>query len=80
MDNIKAKSGFLPGLFGRNNRKDTKTTSEPDKMPGPRPSPFFRKLPNGVRNHCIAMAGEFVGTFLFLYVFVISHAAIGLVD
>jgi hypothetical protein len=69
MDNINAKSGFLPGLFGKHKRTDTgisQRSSEAEKMPLPRPAPFFRKLPNGPRNHFIAMAGEFVGTFLFL--------------
>jgi hypothetical protein len=69
MDNINARLGFLPGLFGRQKRKGTgisQTTSESEKMPLPRPVRFFRRLPNGPRNHFIAMAGEFVGTFLFL--------------
>jgi aquaporin related protein len=70
MDKINAKSGFLPGLFGKHIRKGTgisQTTSESEKRPLPRPTPFFRRLPNAPRNHFIAMAGEFVGTFLFLF-------------
>lgn len=38
-----------------------------DSMQGPKPSPFFRRLPNGLRNHLIASTSEFVGTFLFLF-------------
>ena len=70
MDNINARSGFLPGLFGKKKRTGTgiSQTSESEKMALPKPVPFFRKLPNGPRNHFIAMAGEFVGTFLFLLV------------
>ena len=29
--------------------------------------PFARKLPDNVRNHIVAMAGEFAGTVLFLF-------------
>lgn len=76
MDSINAQSGFLPGVFGKNGRhphwhrkRDTGVTpsGEDEKMPGPGPSNFFMRLPNGVRNHFVAMSGEFVGTFLFLY-------------
>jgi hypothetical protein len=82
MDNINAQSGFLPGIFGKNGRhphwhrkKNTGVTpaGEDEKMPGPGPANFFMRLPNGVRNHFIAMSGEFVGTFLFLYVADESH-------
>ncbi len=73
MDNINAQSGFLPGVFGKRGRgrrkgKNTGITpeGEDEKMQGPKPIPFFMRLPNGPRNHFIAMAGEFVGTFLFL--------------
>lgn len=68
MDNINAKSGFLPGLF-KQKRRDTgvSDTGDVEKMTTPKPSPFFRRLPNGPRNHFIAMSGEFVGTFLFLF-------------
>lgn len=75
MDNINAKSGFLPGLFGgkgkiRNHFNSTGATpqGEDEKMQGPKPHPLFLRIPNGPRNHFIAMAGEFVGTFLFLLV------------
>jgi aquaporin rerated protein, other eukaryote len=36
-------------------------------MARPKPIAFFKRLPNGARNHFIAMVGEFVGTFFFLY-------------
>src|SRR5271155_4707491 len=67
MDNISAKSGFLPGLFGKRTRKGTGISQESERAHIPRPAPFFRRLPNVPRNHFIAMAGEFVGTFLFLF-------------
>ncbi|KIW50212.1 hypothetical protein PV05_11822 [Exophiala xenobiotica] len=75
MDNIRARSGFLPGLFGHRRGKirtaENSTGVTPDgedeKMQGPRAHPFFKRIPNGPRNHFVAMAGEFVGTFLFLF-------------
>ena len=65
-ENLQTRSGFLPGLTSKFQRQvtGTSTSSEKDKMQGPKPSPLFRKLPNGVRNHLIAMIGEFVGTFM----------------
>ena len=66
-DNINPRSGFLPGITGKFQKRHntgTSTSSEKDKMHGPKPSPLFRRLPNGVRNHLIAMIGEFVGTFM----------------
>ena len=68
MDNINAQKGFLPGLFGKpkRNRTGISQASDPEKMATPKATAFFRRLPNGPRNHFIAMAGEFVGTFLFL--------------
>ncbi|KAJ9608689.1 Aquaporin-1 [Cladophialophora chaetospira] len=69
MDNIHAKNGFLPGLFGH--RRGPKTGATPsgadEAIAGPKPIPFFMRIPNKPRNHFIAMAGEFVGTFLFLF-------------
>jgi hypothetical protein len=61
MENLQAKSGFLPGLFprGKKGKKD---------MAGPKPIKFFQRLPQGPRNHFVAMVGEFMGTFLFLYI------------
>lgn len=41
--------------------------SSTDNMQGPKPSPLFRRIPNKIRNHFIASAAEFVGTFLFLF-------------
>ena len=38
-----------------------------DNMQGPKASPIFRRIPNKIRNHFIASAAEFVGTFLFLF-------------
>ncbi|OAP59649.1 hypothetical protein AYL99_06947 [Fonsecaea erecta] len=70
MNNINPKSGFLPGIFGhRKGKSKTGATApgEDDKMQGPKPVSFFMKIPNKPRNHFIAMAGEFVGTFLFLF-------------
>ena len=65
MENLQAKGGFLPGLFP--SRKKTESASLTSKdMAGPKPLPIFKRLPDGVRNHFIAMVGEFIGTFLFL--------------
>lgn len=66
MENIQAKSGFLPGLFPRG-KKGTKD------MAGPKPIKFFQRLPQGPRNHFVAMVGEFMGTFLFLYISPMTH-------
>jgi hypothetical protein len=66
MDRISTKQGFLPGLFGRRTNTGESTSSASGKMKPPGPSGFFRRLPSGPRNHFIAMAGEFVGTFFFL--------------
>ncbi|EXJ85454.1 aquaporin rerated protein, other eukaryote [Capronia coronata CBS 617.96] len=69
MDNLQVKSGFLPGLFNskRKSKGKQSISEEDEKMPAPKPSSFFTRLPDGPRNHFIAMAGEFVGTFLFLF-------------
>ncbi|KAH0841284.1 Aquaporin-1 [Fonsecaea pedrosoi] len=70
MDRISPKSGFLPGIFGRRkgkSRTGATPAGEDEKMQGPKPSSFFLRIPNKPRNHFIAMAGEFVGTFLFLF-------------
>ncbi len=67
MENLQAKTGFLPGVFRP--RKKTDLSLTPSKeMAGPKPIPFFKRMPNGPRNHFIAMVGEFMGTFLFLSV------------
>jgi len=70
MENIQAKAGFLPGLFGHRKKTETSslTSEEKREMAGPTPSSFFKRLPNGPRNHFVAMVGEFIGTFLFLCV------------
>ncbi|RVX65876.1 hypothetical protein B0A52_10289 [Exophiala mesophila] len=71
MDNLKTGSGFLPGLFGSRSNAPRGTSSasnsQSEKTLSPKPSPIFKRLPDSVRNHFIAMAGEFVGTFLFLF-------------
>ncbi|KAL2425983.1 Aquaporin-7 [Exophiala dermatitidis] len=70
MDNLQAKPGFLPGVFhkrGRRGKGKEPTPEEDEKMPQPKPSRLFTSLPDGTRNHFVAMAGEFVGTFLFLF-------------
>ena len=70
MENIQAKYGFLPGVFiSRNKTAKSSTISEEQRqMAGPKPIAFFKRLPNGPRNHFVAMVSEFIGTFLFLYV------------
>ncbi len=65
MDNLQAKRGFLPGLFPARKKLESASVASKD-MAGPRPLPIFKRLPDGVRNHFIAMVGEFIGTFLFL--------------
>jgi len=54
--NVNPPSGglSLPFMRGKNNSKER-------RVPG------FEWLPNKFRNHIIAMAGEFCGTFLFLF-------------
>jgi len=69
MDNINVQNGFLPGVFKQHRRKRNTGVSDPDtdeKMAAPGPARWVRKVPDTIRNHFIAMAGEFVGTFLFL--------------
>lgn len=58
----KPKSGFLPGLLHR-----APTTSSKGSMARVNRLPILKSLPDPLRNHFIAMAGEFVGTFLFLF-------------
>lgn len=67
MDRLTSAKGLLPGLFGRRqtsrdarNGSDNKTTSSTHSSP-------FKMIPNKIRNHFVAMAGEFVGTFMFLF-------------
>lgn len=70
MDNLKVGEGFLPGLFGKK-RPATGGSSSSDSRDGkkkgtPTPNSFLMRIPATPRNHFIAMAAEFVGTFLFL--------------
>lgn len=37
-------------------------------MAKPKPQTCLRRMPNGPRNHLVALVGEFTGTFLFLSV------------
>lgn len=68
MENISPKSGFLPGLFGSRQKTDSSSSTSKDKKGGQfKPLPIIRTLPPGLRNNVIAMSGEFVGTFLFLF-------------
>jgi hypothetical protein len=68
MENLKTRRGFMPGLFGRHDGPRTGATAAgaDEKLEGPKTSSFFMRIPNKPRNHIVAMAGEFVGTFLFL--------------
>jgi len=65
MENIPEKPG---NIFVKSAETGVSSSRETEKRAGPTPSAFIRNLPNGPRNHLIAMVGEFVGTFLFLYV------------
>jgi hypothetical protein len=72
MDNLQAKTGFLPGLFRPRNEagKPLAFSSEKAKKPemaDSKPATLLQRLPNGPRNHFVALVGEFCGTFLFLY-------------
>lgn len=69
MENLQAKSGFLPGIFAIRKKTDPSllTSKERAEMGGPKPISFFQRLPDTARNHFVAMVGEFIGTFLFLF-------------
>lgn len=61
MDRLSAKKGFLPGLFGGSDS----TSAEKEKRANSKDSrsPMVRLIPSEyIRNHFVAMAGEFVGT------------------
>ncbi|KEF58257.1 aquaporin rerated protein, other eukaryote [Exophiala aquamarina CBS 119918] len=60
MEKIKAKPAFSPG-------SSKPKENQNDKIPSPTPVSFLMKIPDGPRNHMIAMLGEFAGTFLFLF-------------
>ena len=69
MDNLKVGEGFLPGLFGKRPATGGSSSSESrdeEKKKGVTPNRFLMRIPATPRNHFIAMAAEFVGTFLFL--------------
>lgn len=67
MDRLTSRKGLLPGLFGRGNAQpDARNGSEKATTTSQRSSPF-KMIPNKIRNHFVAMAGEFVGTFMFLF-------------
>lgn len=67
MDNLQQRTGFMPGLFGRKKRAERMQSgsSTTEKMT-PKKNPIADRIPDTIRNHFVAMAGEFVGTFLFL--------------
>jgi len=69
MEKIKAKTALLPGVSKpKGKSKFASSPFQDDKIPSPTPVSFLMKIPDGPRNHMIAMLGEFAGTFLFLYV------------
>lgn len=59
MDKYAETRGFLPGLFGKS---DDEAPQKPPLL-----MRIAEKLPEAPRNHAIAMAGEFAGTFMFLF-------------
>ena len=63
MESLTNTRGFLPGIFGRGSK--TKDQSTTEKLT-PGTWSIVSRMPPSARNHFIAMAGEFVGTFLFL--------------
>lgn len=67
MDRLTSRKGLLPGLFGRGeqNAATTNGNAEKGSAASIRSSPF-KMIPNKIRNHFVAMSGEFVGTFMFL--------------
>lgn len=55
MDNLPTSRGFMPGLFGK---------LDEEKMP--LLTRVMKHIPAATKNHFVAGAGEFVGTFMFL--------------
>lgn len=54
----------LPGMSRKHKRKDRTTRhAEKDELR----LPLLNRIPVGVKNHFVAMLGEFFGTFLFLF-------------
>ncbi|KPI44727.1 Aquaporin-1 [Cyphellophora attinorum] len=74
MDRLSSRKGLLPGLLGRRQQAGqdaAATNGRVEKMSGSTitttgHSPL-KMIPNRIRNHFVAMAGEFVGTFMFLF-------------
>jgi hypothetical protein len=63
MDRLKSTKGLLPGLFGKRNQNvDTRNGKDAEKA-STYSSPL-KSMPARFRNHFVAMAGEFVGTFM----------------
>lgn len=60
--NIESPSkNFIQLPFMKRQESGTESTKKERRLP------FIGKIPNRLRNHFIAMVGEFVGTFLFLF-------------
>lgn len=66
MERIAAKRGFLPGLLGEKLLTGSQLEGKHSSHHGHRWD-LLHKLPDAVRTEFVAMAGEFVGTFLFLF-------------
>lgn len=69
MDRLTSRKGLLPGLFGNRGQQDVPTTNGhggKGSTASTRSSPFGM-IPRSIRNHFVAMSGEFVGTFMFLF-------------
>ena len=60
MENMKQSSAFMQLPFMK--RRETARSDKKEKH-----LPLVGYLPNKVRNHFVAMVGEFCGTFLFLF-------------
>ena len=60
VDTPQVKGGLI--LPGMKKRLHTPHSGHSHRLP------WFNWLPQAARNHFIAMAGEFVGTFLFLFI------------
>lgn len=69
MDRITSAKGLLPGVFGRRGKTppDKRNGSDTNKTTTSTRSSPFKMIPNKIRNHFVAMSGEFVGTFMFLF-------------
>lgn len=67
MDRLQESKGFLPGIFRSKKRSSGTGGSSNEKKLNPGTWSLVTRVPSGPRNHFIAMAGEFVGTFMFLF-------------